>query len=199
MADQRLLAAVDLGSNSFRLLIGRVEGTAVGAQIRPLDSLKVPVRLAAGLDEDDLLDAASQRRATEALARFAERLRSFRPDTVRAVATNTMRVLLDPQRAYGLDHHIGLELDGGVRVGVHVRNCVAVPTPGISQALDLSGFFANDTFGMVAYPAGDKGTAAAALAAAQPELMRGVSKGVLHKNTASRKFSRLTQRVASLG
>lgn len=36
---------------------------------------------------------------------------------------------------------------------------VAVPTPGISQALDLSGFFANDTFGMVAYPAGDKGTA----------------------------------------
>ena len=35
---------------------------------------------------------------------------------------------------------------------------VAVPTPGISQALDLSGFYANDTFGMVAYPAGDKGT-----------------------------------------
>lgn len=50
-----------------------------------------------------------------------------------------------------------------------------------------------------ALTAGDKGAAAAALAAAQPELARGVSKGVLHKNTASRKFARLTKRVAALG
>ena len=46
---------------------------------------------------------------------------------------------------------------------------------------------------------GDKTAAVAALAAAQPELQRGVSKGVLAKNTASRKFSRLTKRVAALG
>ena len=46
---------------------------------------------------------------------------------------------------------------------------------------------------------GDKGAAAAALAAAQPELMRGVAKGVFHKNTASRKIARLTKRVAALG
>jgi small subunit ribosomal protein S20 len=46
---------------------------------------------------------------------------------------------------------------------------------------------------------GKKDEAAAALAAAQPELMRGVSKGVLHQNTASRKFARLTKRVAALG
>jgi len=50
-----------------------------------------------------------------------------------------------------------------------------------------------------ALTSGDKTEAAAALAAAQPELARGVSKGVLHKNTASRKFARLTKRVASLG
>lgn len=50
-----------------------------------------------------------------------------------------------------------------------------------------------------ALAAGDKGAATAALAAVQPELQRGVSKGVLHKNTASRKFSRLTKAVASLG
>lgn len=49
-----------------------------------------------------------------------------------------------------------------------------------------------------ALAAGDKGAAAAALEAVQPELQRGVSKGVLHKNTASRKFSRLTKAVASL-
>jgi small subunit ribosomal protein S20 len=45
----------------------------------------------------------------------------------------------------------------------------------------------------------DKAAATAALAAVQPELQRGVSKGVLAKNTASRKFSRLTKRVAGLG
>jgi small subunit ribosomal protein S20 len=50
-----------------------------------------------------------------------------------------------------------------------------------------------------ALEAGDKSAAAAALTAAQPELARGVSKGVLHKNMASRKFSRLTKRVAALG
>ncbi len=46
---------------------------------------------------------------------------------------------------------------------------------------------------------GDKTTAAAALAAAQPEIAKGVAKGVLHKNTAARKFSRLTKAVAALG
>jgi small subunit ribosomal protein S20 len=49
-----------------------------------------------------------------------------------------------------------------------------------------------------ALDAGDKSAATVALAAAQPELQRGVSKGVLHKNMASRKFSRLTKRVAAL-
>jgi small subunit ribosomal protein S20 len=46
--------------------------------------------------------------------------------------------------------------------------------------------------------AGDKVAAAAALQEAQPELARGVARGVLHKNTASRKLSRLTKRVAAL-
>jgi small subunit ribosomal protein S20 len=49
-----------------------------------------------------------------------------------------------------------------------------------------------------ALAAGDKPAAAEAMAAMQPELARGVAKGVLHKNTASRKFSRLTKRLAAL-
>jgi len=49
-----------------------------------------------------------------------------------------------------------------------------------------------------ALAAGDKTAAAAALAEAQPELARGVARGVLHRNTASRKFSRLTKRIAGL-
>ena len=50
-----------------------------------------------------------------------------------------------------------------------------------------------------ALAAGDKDRAAAALRQVQPELARGVSKGVVHKNTASRKLSRLSKRVAALG
>jgi len=50
-----------------------------------------------------------------------------------------------------------------------------------------------------ALSSGDAAKAKAAMQAAEPEIMRGVSKGVLHKNTASRKVSRLSKRVAALG
>ena len=50
-----------------------------------------------------------------------------------------------------------------------------------------------------ALSAGDPAAASAALKAAQPEMARGVARGVIHKNTAARKFSRLTKRVAALG
>lgn len=88
MQSHDLIAAVDLGSNSFRLLIGRT----LGMQVYPLDALKESVRLAAGLDANNLLDAAARERALTALRRFAERLKGFAPGAVRAVATNTFRV-----------------------------------------------------------------------------------------------------------
>jgi exopolyphosphatase/guanosine-5'-triphosphate,3'-diphosphate pyrophosphatase len=83
-----LIAAVDLGSNSFRLQVGRI----IGNQIYPLDSLKETVRLAAGLTPDKQLDDSARQRGLEALARFGERLRGFQPGAVRAVATNALRV-----------------------------------------------------------------------------------------------------------
>jgi exopolyphosphatase/guanosine-5'-triphosphate,3'-diphosphate pyrophosphatase len=82
------LAAVDLGSNSFHLQIGRV----VDDQIYLLDSLREPVRLGAGLTRDKRIDRATQLNALEALSRFGERLRGFPPAAVRAVGTNTLRV-----------------------------------------------------------------------------------------------------------
>jgi exopolyphosphatase/guanosine-5'-triphosphate,3'-diphosphate pyrophosphatase len=82
------LAAVDLGSNSFHLQVGRV----VDEQIYLLDSLREPVRLAGGLTRDKRIDRATQLRAVEALARFGERLRGFPQAAVRAVGTNTLRV-----------------------------------------------------------------------------------------------------------
>lgn len=82
------VAAVDLGSNSFRLQVGRV----VDDQIYPLDALKEPVRLASGLTAEKMLDVESQERALAALRRFGERLRGLDRAAVRAVATNTLRV-----------------------------------------------------------------------------------------------------------
>jgi len=82
------LAAVDLGSNSFHLQIGRV----VDGQIYPHDSLREPVRLGAGLTRDKRIDRATQLRALEALSRFGERLRGFPKAAVRVVGTNALRV-----------------------------------------------------------------------------------------------------------
>ena len=88
MLQQPILAAVDLGSNSFRLQIARVEGD----QLYMLDDLREPVRLAAGLTADKYLDAEAQQRALAALGRFAERLRGLPREAVRAVGTNSLRV-----------------------------------------------------------------------------------------------------------
>lgn len=82
------LAAVDLGSNSFHLQIGRV----VGDQIYLLDNLREPVRLGGGMTRDRRLDRATQMRALEALGKFGERLRGFPRGAVRAVGTNALRV-----------------------------------------------------------------------------------------------------------
>jgi exopolyphosphatase / guanosine-5'-triphosphate,3'-diphosphate pyrophosphatase len=82
------LGAVDLGSNSFHLAIGRV----VDDQVYPLDSLKETVRLGSGLTPDRTLDSLAQDRALAALKRFAERLAGMPRQAVRVVGTNALRV-----------------------------------------------------------------------------------------------------------
>ena len=88
MAEYETLAAVDLGSNSFHCQVARV----VGEQFYPLDNLREPVRLGAGLRADKTLDEATQERALACLERFGERLRGLDRHAVRAVGTNTLRV-----------------------------------------------------------------------------------------------------------
>jgi exopolyphosphatase/guanosine-5'-triphosphate,3'-diphosphate pyrophosphatase len=88
MARHETLAAVDLGSNSFHLLVGRI----VDGQIYPLDTLREQTQLGAGLTADKRLDRASQARALDVLAQFRERLRGLPRDAVRAVGTNALRI-----------------------------------------------------------------------------------------------------------
>ncbi|TSE35050.1 Ppx/GppA phosphatase family protein [Tepidimonas charontis] len=87
MQDGTLLAALDLGSNSFRLEIGRYSG----GHIERVEYLKETVRLGAGLDDTKTLSADAMARGWACLARFAEKLRTFERHQVRAVATQTLR------------------------------------------------------------------------------------------------------------
>lgn len=87
MQNGSLLAAVDLGSNSFRLEIGRFDH----GQIRRVEYLKETVRQGNGLDEERNLTAEAMERGWRCLERFAERLAGFHPRHVRAVATQTLR------------------------------------------------------------------------------------------------------------
>jgi len=81
------LAAVDLGSNSFRLEIGELEH----GRYRRIESLKETVRLGAGLDTEGMLGESAAARGLDCLRRFAERLGPLPATQVRAVATQTLR------------------------------------------------------------------------------------------------------------
>ena len=80
-------AAVDLGSNSFHLLVARREH----GELRVIDRIKDMVRLGGGLDEQGNLDPAVQDRAFSCLARFGQRLRGIPVENLRAVGTQTFR------------------------------------------------------------------------------------------------------------
>jgi exopolyphosphatase / guanosine-5'-triphosphate,3'-diphosphate pyrophosphatase len=92
LQDGEMLAAIDLGSNSFHMVVAR---HTLG-QLRVVDRLRETVRLAEGLDHG-ALDAAARRRAIDCLARFGQRIRDIPPHRVRAIATNTVRRLAAPQ------------------------------------------------------------------------------------------------------
>ena len=98
------LGALDLGSNSFHLLIAQESSD----RIQVLDKHKEMVRLAAGLDQHNHLSEDAQNRALECLGRFAQRLRSLDPENIRVVGTNTLRRADSPdflQRAEAILGH----------------------------------------------------------------------------------------------
>lgn len=82
-----VVASVDLGSNSFHMIVCRVQD----GQLIVLDRLKEMVRLAAGIDKQRNLDDEAQARALDCLTRFGQRLSTLPDYAVRAVGTNTLR------------------------------------------------------------------------------------------------------------
>ena len=92
VADGELLAAVDLGSNSFHMVVAK---TVLG-QLRIVDRIKEHVRLAEGLDGKGGLSEEALLRAHDCLERFGQRLAAVPRGRVRAIATNTVRQLRTP-------------------------------------------------------------------------------------------------------
>lgn len=84
---QSVVAAVDLGSNSFHMTVAHL----FDGQVRPLDRLKERVQLAAGLYDDNRLSTTAMQRGLDCLRRFGERLHGLPANAVRAVGTNTLR------------------------------------------------------------------------------------------------------------
>lgn len=87
MSESREYASVDLGSNSFHLVLARM----VDDELHVVDKLKERVRLAAGLTSKNNLTADIQQKALECLERFGHRLAHLPKDRVRVVGTNTLR------------------------------------------------------------------------------------------------------------
>lgn len=83
----QVIAAVDLGSNSFHMVVARYQD----GRLTIIDRLREMVRLGAGLDADRRIEASAAERAIACLGRFGERLRVMRAESVRAVGTNTLR------------------------------------------------------------------------------------------------------------
>lgn len=87
MQEGTLLAAIDLGSNSFRLEIGRLDH----GHVQRVEYIKETVRQGSGLDSERNLSDEAMQRGWDCLSRFSERIKGFKRDQVRAVATQTLR------------------------------------------------------------------------------------------------------------
>ena len=136
-----LLAAVDLGSNSFRLEIGKVDGDHIARH----GYWKETVRLAGGLDESNKLSKKSIDIAVETLARMNERLRGMKNEHVRAVGTQSLRqarnldeFLLEAQHALGFPIEV---ISGREEARLVFEGCMHTLPPSTARRLvvDIGG------------------------------------------------------------
>ncbi|MGH8375243.1 MAG: Ppx/GppA family phosphatase [Pseudomonas sp.] len=111
MKDAPLFAAIDLGSNAFRMMIGQSVRRNQQMVIQEVKTLREPVRLAEGL-QGGALDELALDRGWQALARFGKKLRGFEAGRVRAVATSAVREAENaPLFLASAERHLGFRID----------------------------------------------------------------------------------------
>ncbi|OGB27455.1 MAG: exopolyphosphatase [Burkholderiales bacterium RIFCSPLOWO2_02_FULL_57_36] len=136
-----MFAAIDLGSNSFRLHIGQHDGDAM----RIVKSARDPIRLGAGLDEDGYLTEKAMQTSAESLERFAGILDNYSLDAIRVVATNTLRIAKNSaQLLPALEKAIGypIEIISGEEEGRLIYMGVASALAGANErrlVIDIGG------------------------------------------------------------
>jgi exopolyphosphatase/guanosine-5'-triphosphate,3'-diphosphate pyrophosphatase len=94
-SESRIVAAVDLGSNSFHMIVARLEETGT---LSIIDKLREPVRLGGGLKSNGKLSRKARNRALACLEQFGQRIRNLPQGDVRIVGTNTMRVATNAEQ-----------------------------------------------------------------------------------------------------
>jgi len=93
--EARTVAAVDLGSNSFHMIVARLEETGT---LSVIDKLREPVRLGGGLNRNGKLSREARNRALDCLEQFGQRVRNLPQGDVRIVGTNTLRVASNAEK-----------------------------------------------------------------------------------------------------
>ena len=140
-AQPEIIAAVDLGSNSFHMIVGELRH----GQLAVLDRIRETVRLAEGLSDNGDLSPDARKRALDCLSRFGERLRDVHANNVRAGGTSTIRraredtgFMVDAESALG--HPI--EIVSGIEEARLIYNGVThslPPTEGLRLVMDIGG------------------------------------------------------------
>ena len=149
-----IIAAVDLGSNSFHMIVGELRH----GQLAVLDRIRETVRLAEGLSDSGDISPDARKRAIDCLSRFGERLRESEADSVRAAGTSTIRraredssFMVEAEAALG--HPI--EIISGIEEARLIYNGVThslPPTEGLRLVMDIGGGSTELILGQAAIP-----------------------------------------------
>ena len=153
-AQPEIIAAVDLGSNSFHMIVGELRH----GQLAVLDRIRETVRLAEGLSDSGDIAPAARRRALDCLSRFGERLRDMHANSVRAAGTSTIRraredttFMAEAETALG--HPI--EIISGIEEARLIYGGVThslPPTDGLRLVMDIGGGSTELILGQAAQP-----------------------------------------------
>jgi len=149
-----IIAAVDLGSNSFHMIVGELRH----GQLAILDRIRETVRLAEGLSDKGDISPDARQRAIDCLSRFGERLRDMKAGSVRAAGTSTIRraredstFMVEAETALG--HPI--EIISGIEEARLIYNGVAhslPPTDGLRLVMDIGGGSTELILGQATHP-----------------------------------------------
>ncbi len=141
--ENNILAAVDLGSNSFHMIVAQISDDG---SLQIIDRIKEMVRLGAGLDDENNLIESAQQKALDCLERFGQRLQDVRPENIRVVGTNTLRKAKNSahfiqlaQKKLGHSIHIISGIEEARLVYLGVSHTLATSTDKKRLVIDIGG------------------------------------------------------------